>query len=246
MQLHRGTGKALFKKSQCIWGRSQQINREPVFLKTDLCQQRDPHTVWSSTALISTELLCLVGVKNLAQVCVILSLCWCNYHRCAWGRFCLCLLLSFLYGLQPYNALFIPLFFWRLSMLMWRAVFTAGCCYLCESKLVWALMPQAWWQWKHSSPGFATALLPAMGPQDLVCPAQPMLPPHLLLTWFASTYQECVFLPAAQHIEEVGVALRCVSLPAVAHHAILNWFASFVWQQEKPVPMLLLLLILSF
>lgn len=100
MQLHRGTGKALFKKSQCIWGRSQQINWGPLFPKADLCQQGDPHTVWSSTALISTELLSLAGAKNLIpSACDSLLLGWCNCHFSAWGRFYLCLLLSSLYGL---------------------------------------------------------------------------------------------------------------------------------------------------
>lgn len=45
LQLHRGTGNALFKKNQGFGGRTQQINWEPVFLKADLCQWGAPHTV---------------------------------------------------------------------------------------------------------------------------------------------------------------------------------------------------------
>lgn len=59
IQLQRGTGKSLFKKNRCIWGRTWEINWEPVLLKVDLCQEGDRHIVWSSTVLISTELLCL-------------------------------------------------------------------------------------------------------------------------------------------------------------------------------------------
>lgn len=63
---------------------------------------------------------------------------------------------------------------------------------------------------------------------------------------FASANQERAFLPAARHVEVLRVTLSCVSLPAVAYHAVLIWLASYTGQQEKPIPVLLLLLSASF
>lgn len=133
MQLHRGTGRALFKKSQCIWGRTQQINWDPVFLKADLCQQGDPHTVWSSIALISTELLCLVGVKNLVPSA-------CDSFRMLMQLLLLCLgkvlplplplplPVFFLWPSNPAMHCSSPYFFEGYPYSMWRAMFVAGCC----------------------------------------------------------------------------------------------------------------------
>lgn len=227
---HSSTEREGCAKKVCIWGRTRQTKREPAFLKAYLFQQGDPYMVWSSTVLISTELRHLVGVINLVSCVQDSLLVLMQLSPLHLGK---ALLLSppclSLWPSNPPNALFIPLLFLKVTHAL-----MASCDHGWAS-FVWTLRPWAWWQWRHNSAGFAAALLPASGPQHLPClsssphtaisPLETLpslgLPPHT---------KKHAFLPAAQHIEEVGVTLRCVPLLAVAHRATLNWFASYMWQ----------------
>lgn len=139
MQLHRGTRKALFKNSQCIWGRTLQINCKPVFLKPDLCQQGHPCTAWSRAAAIITDLLCLVELKLSVPSAHDSLLMPQSSLVCFPGPGEVLLPLSS------------PAYHYTLSR--GKAVFVAGFCYLCRHK------------WKHSSTGIATAFLITSSPQ---------------------------------------------------------------------------------
>lgn len=146
-----------------------------LFFKAGLCQQADPHTVWSSTVLISTQPFGLVGLKIWAQVCVFLSWCWCNYHHRAWERL-FCLLLSSLYSpvtLQCTPSVFVEGYPCRGAKLdLWLGVIHCGSC---DS---------------HSLDGSkGTVALALLQPYclhqipwaPLACPAQPTLRSQVLL-----------------------------------------------------------------
>lgn len=106
-----GQGMLCSRKISLLGEGLSKLTGSLLFLKADLCQWGDPYTLWSSTALSSTELLCLMGgLKIWSQVRVILF-CWCNYHHCAWGRLCLSLPLLSLWPSNPRMHCLSPLFF---------------------------------------------------------------------------------------------------------------------------------------
>lgn len=124
-QIHRVPGNALLKKSHCIWCRTQQTKQKPVFLKADLCQQGNPHTVCSSIVLILTELLHLVEVKNLVPHMWDSLLMLIQLSLLCLGKFCFCLFLFTLYGLATLQMHCLSPFFDDYSC-------SAVCCCLCE------------------------------------------------------------------------------------------------------------------
>lgn len=159
-----GQGMLCSRKISVLGEGLSKLRGSLFFLKADSCQWEDPHTLWSSTVLISTELFCLMGVKNLVpSVCA--SLLLMQLSPLCLGKVPLSLPLLPLWLSNPTMHCLSPLFFWRLPLLTWRAV--------CGSVLllVWALVPWAWQQRQHSSTAFAAALLSAVEPQGLACPA---------------------------------------------------------------------------
>lgn len=131
-----------------MFGRLSKLPRSLVF-KADLCQQADPHTVWSSSVLISTQLIGLVGAKQL-------GLCMCESLLVLMQLSPLCLrkVVSYspLFTAQwPYRAL--PLCFsCRLSTLggkldLWLGVTHCGSC-----DATGLVATSAQWHWHCCSP----------------------------------------------------------------------------------------------
>lgn len=198
MQLHRGTRKALFKNSQCIWGRTLQINCKPVFLKPDLCQQGHPCTAWSRAAAIITDLLCLVELKLSVQVHMILFSCLSHLWCASLGLGKFCFLSPPLLITTPYHVA---------KLCLWQGF--ATCVGTSESTAALALLQHSW---LHQVP---RALL--------ACWAQPRLLHYLLLTPRLGTLLHLGFNLLTQSVafwECRGYSELCFSA-AVAHPGVL-------------------------
>lgn len=203
----------LCSKTVNVFGTLSKIPKSPFF-KADLCQQADPHRVGSSSGLISTQLIGVVGAKNL-------HLCVCVWERDSPGadaiittvltkKGCLCLLLSSLYSpvtLQSTASLLL----WQVSVLgVIQAGFVAG------YHSLWGLWCPGWWQKGTVALALLLCCLPRSPWAPLACPAQPSLPVQVLLA------------------PRLGLSLHTQRLfPSLQpHHALLTWLVPHTGQQE--------------